>query len=148
MPSQEVDRLKGFATELLVFINGLSEGFANQYKGGFNPANEFLKVIPRIKTKREINSVISDLLEWTQDIKDENLTEINGMLAIKNLPTLSLMRNKKLKTFSSILSRGHIDKNEEYQLVESYMNDISNEEITSSDRELANKLLMEFEIEI
>jgi hypothetical protein len=91
-----------------------------------------------------MRQVVSDLLEWSQDLKGAPLDELDAKLNAKALPTLTLMRARANKQFADILVRGCIRDEEEYRILSGRISDVDSD-LTETDRALADRLLAEFE---
>jgi hypothetical protein len=131
---EELARLKAFCS---LVADGLLDSNDALAPGIF-------RAIDETTSMRGIRQVVSDLLEWSQDLKGAALDELNAKLNDKGLPTLTLMRVRANKQLADILVRGLIRDEDEYRLVSARRSDVDSD-LSESDRALADRLLAEFE---
>jgi hypothetical protein len=135
-PSLELDRLKRFSeivAQALPLVDAPSLAIRS----------ELLRAIAGTTTLRGARMLVSDLLEWTQDLTGPALAELDQSLAAFALPTLTLMRSREDKQFASILGRGTILTEDEYRLVNTRLGDTASA-LSDTDRLLGERLLALF----
>jgi hypothetical protein len=138
--SSEKLKLKGFCIELLKFINQ-TEPEEISY------INDMIKIAETINSKADINSMISDLLEMSEDFKGAKLDSLNEILRSKDLPTLTFMRAKKSRLVLSILNRGAIKTDDEFRLLNSFIDEAINNNSDPQVIESVNELLAAYEFD-
>ena len=114
--SSEKEQLKGFCVELLAFINETEPE-------EISFIIDMIKIAKVINSKADINSMVSDLLEMSQDFKGAKLASLNQILSSKKLPTLTFMRSKQSRLVLSILNRGVIKTDDEFRLLNCYLDE-------------------------
>jgi hypothetical protein len=133
--------------EELVRLQRFCEMVAGTLLAAAPPADpsraELLSVIANLKSRSAARTLVRDLLEWSQDIRDKDLVELDQRLGAQALPSLSLMRSREDGDFAGILQRGFVSTEGEYQLVNARLADTA-APITSADRALAESLLAAF----
>jgi hypothetical protein len=110
---------------------------------GASTHSELLRAITTISSVKAARTLVSDLLEWTQDLSGQDLVTLDQSLAAESLPTLTLMRSREHVRFTAILKRGRIDDDEEFQLVSARLADTASS-LSDSDRALADSLLADY----
>lgn len=134
--SLELERLKRFSE---IVVNALPlPGDA-----GVSARAELLDAIARTTSAKAARMLVSDLLEWTQDLAGDDLLSLDRALAAQTLPTLSLMRSRQDAEFGAILRRGTITTDDEYRMVHARLSDVASP-LSESDRMLGEKLLTEY----
>jgi hypothetical protein len=135
----EKEKIRNLSIEIIEAFDSISNS-PIQHK------NEMISSIERCNNLSQLKMALSDMLEWTRDIKGAELEEVNTILASKGLPSLSLIRNKEHKKLIDILSKSKISNDSEYNLVMAYLNDINNSFLSKGEKSTANKLLKDYEI--
>ena len=135
----EKEIIKNFSIEMIKAIDSFSEGLLPS-------KDEMISTVEKCKSLSQLRMVLSDMLEWTQDINGAELEEINTNLASMGLPTLSLMRDENYKKLIKIISKGKIGNDSEYNLIMTYLNDIDKSCLSENEISKANKLLFDYEI--
>ena len=134
--SLELERLKRFSE---IVVNALPlPGDA-----GVSARAELLDAITRTTSANAARMLVSDLLEWTQDLAGNDLLSLDQALAAQTLPTLSLMRSRQDADLAAVLRRGRITTDEEYRLVHARLADVAST-LSESDRLLGERLLNEY----
>jgi hypothetical protein len=134
--SLELERLKRFS-EIVVKALPLPG------EAGVSARAELLDAIERTTSAKAARALVSDLLEWTQDLAGNDLLSIDQALAAQTLPTLSLMRSRQDADLAAVLRRASITTDEEYRLVHARLADVASS-LPESDRALGEKLLADF----
>ena len=137
----EKEKIRKFSIELIKAIDSISKGLLQS-------KDEMISTIEKCNNLSQLRIVLSDMLEWTQDIKGAELDGINTNLASMGLPSLSLMRDKKYKKLMNILSKSKIICDSEYNLVIAYLNDVNNSCLSENEISKANKLMVDYELNI
>jgi len=136
--SSEKEKLKWFCVELLTFINQTEPE-------EISFISSMIKIAEKTNNKVGINSLVSDLLEMSEDFKGEKLDTLNEILQSKKLPTLTYMRAKKSRLVLSIISRGAIKTDDEFRLLNSFLDDAIGKNTDSKTIETIDALLFEYE---
>ena len=134
--SPELDRLKRFS-EIVASALPLAGDAGDTIR------SDLLHVIATVTSIKAARTLVSDLLEWTQDLAGNELLVLDRSLAAQALPTLSLMRTREDAHFIAVLQRGLIANEEEYNLVSSRLIDTASS-LSDADRTLADQLLADF----
>lgn len=135
---KELNRLKEFCVEVLEYINRTEREEIPFMK-------DMVKVVSSFNNKRDINSTVSEVIEMSQDYTGEKLELLNETLEAKNLPSLTLMRSKESRLVLSIIQRGAIKTDDEFRLLNSYLNETSTKKSNSVSIESVNSLLRAYE---
>ncbi|WP_163131043.1 hypothetical protein [Agarivorans sp. Alg241-V36] len=135
---KELNRLKEFCVEVLEYINRTEHEEIPFLK-------DMIKVVSSFKNKRDINSTVSEVIEMSQDYTGEKLELLNETLEAKNLPSLTFMRSKESRLVLSIVQRGAIKTDDEFRLLNSYLNETSTKKSSSVSIESVNSLLRAYE---
>lgn len=135
---KELNRLKEFCVEVLEYINRTEREEIPFMK-------DMVKVVSSFNNKRDINSTVSEVIEMSQDYTGEKLELLNETLEAKNLPSLTLMRSKESRLVLSIIQRGAIKTDDEFRLLNSYLNEASTKKSNSVSIESVNSLLRAYE---
>ena len=134
--SPELERLKRFCEIVATALPSSGEG-------GEQMRVELLRAIATVTSMKAARTIVSDLLEWTQDLAGNELFVLDQSLAAQTLPTLSLMRSREDAQLTAILQRGFIANEDEYRLLTSRLADTAGS-LLDADRALANQLLAAF----
>lgn len=134
----EKNKLKMFCVELLRFIQK-----AESKEIPF--INDMIKISEAINTKAAIDTVVSDLLEMSEDLNEGQIESLDDLLQSKELPTLTLLRAKKSGSVLAIVRRGIIETDDEFRLLNSFLNDATGNSVDSKVTESVNALLFEYE---
>ena len=134
----EKEILRDFSIEIAEAINALSDGSTQATK-------EVIPIVQKLNNLDKLRIVLSDLLEWSQDIEGTELHRLDQRLISKGLPSLTNMRDSQFRKLCQILYRGKIKDKSEYSFLLSYLNDTTNTALSDNDIDKANKLLMSFE---
>lgn len=105
--------------------------------------SELSQAITAITSVKAARTLVSDLLEWTQDLSGQDLVTLDQSLAVENLPTLTLMRTREDAGFTTILKRGRIADDDEFRLVNARLADTALS-LSDADRALADSLLADY----
>ena len=81
------------------------------------------------------------MLEWTQDVRGDQLTAIDDRVTHLGLPTLSRMRSAAHRRFAEILARGRIRTDDEAGFIEARLSDVGDTGPSTVDRDLAERLM-------
>lgn len=138
--SSEKEKLKGFCIELLRFIDQTEPE-------EISFINDMIKIAEIINTKADISSLVSDLLEMSEDFKGARLESLNEILRLKDLPTLTFMRAKKSSLVLSILNRGAIKTDDEFRLLNSFIGEAINNSSDPQTIESVNALLSAYDFD-
>ena len=134
----EKEILRDISIEIAEAINALSDGSTQATK-------EVIPIVQKLNNLDKLRIVLSDLLEWSQDIEGTELHRLDQRLISKGLPSLTNMRDSQFRKLCQILYRGKIKDKSEYSFLLSYLNDTTNTALSDNDIDKANKLLMSFE---
>jgi hypothetical protein len=134
--SAELVRLKRFCEIVAAALPSSGEA-------GEQMRVELLRAIATITSMKAARTIVSDLLEWTQDLAGNELFVLDQSLAAQALPTLSLMRSREDAQLAAILQSGFIASEDEYRLVSSRLADTAGP-LSDADRALANQLVAAF----
>jgi hypothetical protein len=134
--SLELDRLKRFSE---IVVNALP--LPNE--PGVAVRIQLLEAIGQTTSVKAARLLVSDLLEWTQDLAGDALLSLDRALAEQTLPTLSLMRSRQDADLAAVLRRGRISTDDEYRLVHSRLADVASV-LSDADRALGERLLADF----
>ena len=129
------ERLNGFVVRVLEFM---------RTNHGDPIFEQYLSAVNKPLSSRQMSMVISDLVEWMQDVSGEELSVLDGQLSEEGLPTLSLMRDRKDRVFGTILSQGNITSDDEYRIIAARLSDMG-KPLPESDRALANRIIEQYE---
>jgi hypothetical protein len=135
-PTSELERLKRFS-ETVVNALPLSDEVGTALR------SQLLLGIAEATSLRAVRTLVSDLLEWTQDLSRDDLSSLDRTLAAQSLPTLSLMRSREDKQLAGILQRGLVSNEDECRLVSARLADTAGG-LSESDRALAEQLVADF----
>ena len=135
---KELNRLKEFCVEVLEYINQTEREEIPFMK-------DMIKVVSSFKSKRDINSTVSEVIEMSQDYTGEKLDLLNETLEAKSLPSLTFMRSKESRLVLSIIQRGAIKTDDEFRLLSSFLNETSTKKTSSVSVETVNSLLLAYE---
>jgi hypothetical protein len=134
MPKVDLDRMKRFCEVLAQTLLASPDD---------PDRTELLNAIASARSMRQARMLVRDFLEWSQDIRGEQLSDLDGSLGAAGLPTLSLMRAKEDAALARILVRGRILTEEEFQLVNARVADTAST-LEPGDRRLAEHLVSAF----
>jgi ribosomal protein L29 len=134
----ELERLKRFALTVADFILGLAPespiaGLRSQVAGPLEAA----------RSLRGVREAARDMVEWAQDLTAEQLQALDAQLSAHGLPTLSLMRRARGREIARILTRGTIESEDEFRLLNGAVSD--SDGLLPEDRALAERLLGDFQ---
>jgi hypothetical protein len=97
------------------------------------------------KQLKGIRMAVGDFLEMTRDFTPQQVADADTAFAAAGAPLLSTMRAKIWRKVPKILARGKIRSEVEYYLVIERLNDMGPDGLEGPDRELADRLVAEFE---
>lgn len=94
---------------------------------------------------RQIEILLSDVADWARGLSKTQVAEIDQSLLEANLPTLSIMMDKSIRTVRRILRRGKIRSGDEFRLVSGLLADTTTQALTVEDRAIAENLLGDYQ---
>jgi hypothetical protein len=97
------------------------------------------------KFRSALREGVGDLVEMFQDLAGVSLAELDTYLTTQGAPSLTAMRLKRRSGVRRLLKRGSIVSDEEYRSVMSILNDVSDTNSMSPDREALERLVSEYE---
>lgn len=130
--------LKEFCIEVLTYINQTE-------REEIPFMNDFIRIVSSLKSKRDINNTVTEVLEMSQDYSDAKLESLDKILQSKNLPSLTFMRGKASRFVLSIIQRGIIETDDEFRQLNSYLDDSIGKNADSQTIEKINTLLFNYE---
>lgn len=128
----EIEQLRGFSLAVLESL-------------GVTFSQESLDPIRTTRSLRGLREAARDMVEMCQDLAADQVAALDLRLAGDRLPTLSQMRNRRYRNLLAILSRGRIQSDDEYRLVNSFASEIDSPDLSSDVRSRANVLLASYE---
>lgn len=136
--NKDLNQLKEFCIEVLQYINQTEPE-------EISFINDYIKIVTTLKSKTDINSTVSEIVEMSQDYKGSKLDALDEILRSKNLPPLTFMRAKKSRLILSIIDRGAIETDDEFRLLNSYLDDAVGKDTELKTIEAIDALLFEYE---
>jgi hypothetical protein len=133
--SKELTQLKAFCICVIDFLMG---------KHGLADRDGYVRAIDRTTSLRGIRTVVSDVLEWAQDVNGDSLAELDARLSASTLPTLTLMRARGDSRLAAILARGRVTSADEYRFIHALLADVESK-LPRGDRALAEGMLASFQ---
>jgi hypothetical protein len=130
--TEELEHLRGFALAVLDYL-------------GFALSNETLEPIRTAKSVRGLREAARDMVEMCEDLAADRVSALDARLANEGLPTLTQMRDRRYRTLLTILSRGHIESDDECRLVNGFVADMESARLSDDNRAMANALLLAYE---
>lgn len=131
-----VEQLKAFALQLVEHAEVGSRA------GSEGPFFQHIEaVLRRISSKRDIEVVVGDLLEWARSLAPTDVATVDSLLAGRDLPTLSRMLSVEDIRFRGIIARGKVRNDDEYRLLDARLGDMTPNGPTTLEREMAGRLL-------
>lgn len=141
--TQEMEFIRDWC---LVILDFLKEKDANFKEFAEITKNTFLNnsIVNNKKMLIGYRQGFRDINEMTQALSENNFQELNQILAKKFGKTILDFDTKKEKKISSIIKRRKISSDEEYELIENKVSELSQEEGKDKEIELMNKLLIDY----
>lgn len=87
---------------------------------------------------------LRDMNEMAKSLKSSEYQELNKILFEKYGKTLMDFDSKKDKKIESIIKKGKISSDEEYELIENKVSELSQEKDKVREIEMLNKLLIDY----
>ena len=128
----EREQLRGFALAVLDQV-------------GVSASQSALEPLRTTRSLRGLREAARDMVEMCEDLRIDQVEALDERLAWEGLPTLSLMRDSRHRSFLNVLSRGRIESDEEFRLINSYVSDVDSPHLSEEARAKANALLSEYE---
>ena len=94
-----------------------------------------------------VRQAAGDVVEWAQDLSDEQVSALDAQLRESNLPTLTAMREATYRQALHVLSRGAIRSDEEWRLLEGYLSNADSGVLSESERSVATEIIANYEQE-
>jgi len=136
--NKDLNILKEFCITVLTYINETE-------REQIPFMNDFIRIVSSLKSKRDINNTVSEVLEMSQDYSGAKLESLDKILQSKNLPSLTFMRVKASRLVLSIIQRGVIESDDEFRLLNSYLDDAIGKNADSHTIEQIDALLFNYE---
>jgi hypothetical protein len=130
--SDELEQLRGFS---LAVLDELGVSFSE----------EALEPIRTSRSLCGLREAARDLVEMREDLAGEQLAGLDARLARAGVPTLSLMRDRRYRSLLAALSRGRIESDDEFRLVNGFVSDVEPDHLSPEARAKANALLGVYE---
>lgn len=130
--TDEHEQLRGFS---LVVLDQLGSPFSE----------ESLAPIRTTKSLRGLREAARDMVEMCEDLAANQVAALDARLARDGLPTLSEMRDRRYRNLLTVLSRGRIESDDEFRLVNSFVSDVDSPHLSGPARAKANALLGAYE---
>ena len=102
--NDEIEQLRAFSLTVLEFL-------------GVTFSHESLEPIRTTRSSRGLREAARDMVEACQDPAADQVAALDLRLAGDGVPTLTQMRNRRYRSLLAILSRGLIQSDDEYRLV-------------------------------
>ena len=130
--TDEHEQLRGF---ILAVLDQVGASFSE----------EALEPIRSTRSLRGLREAARDMVEMCEDLNAEAVGALDHRLDREGLPTLSLMRDERYRGLVGILSRGRINSDDEFRLLNTYVLDVDSPHLSDAARAKANALLSEYE---
>jgi hypothetical protein len=127
----ERNQLRGFVLTVLDFVD-------------LPVSDSDLGPIRKCNDLRGLRVAAADMVEICQDLDAQQVEQLDLLLRENGYPTLSEMRNHDLRRLRKILSQNRIVNDDDWRFVESYLSDVDSEVLTDKDRDVANRILVEY----
>ena len=85
------------------------------------------------------------MVEMCEDLAADQVAALDARLAGDGLPTLSEMRDRRYRSLLTVLSRGRIESDDEFRLVNSFVSDVDSPHLSEPTRAKASRLLGAYE---
>jgi hypothetical protein len=85
------------------------------------------------------------MVEMCEDLAADRVSTLDARLTHDGLPTLTQMRDRRYRELLTILSRGHINSDDEFRLVNGFIADMESASLSADHRAKANALLLAYE---
>jgi hypothetical protein len=108
-------------------------------------AKSLRQVVENVSSQRSLSMIVSDLIDWSSDLKGSELEILDQKLRQRGCPALSVMRSKENRRFLEILARGKVRSEAELQLVTARLADVGPMGPSQREREKGNELLRAYE---
>ncbi|WCN09957.1 hypothetical protein [Marinomonas mediterranea] len=128
----EIEKLRGFVLTTLEYIK-------------LDMTEEALRPIQTTRSKKGLRMAANDMAETYEDLKEVQIAELDALLKKNDLPTISQMYNKKYRKFLSIISSASISSDNDFRLVSSFVGSVDNDLISSKERDIAERLMANYE---
>ena len=130
--TDEHEQLRGFS---LAVLDQLGVSFSE----------ESLEPIRSSRSLRGLREAARNMVEMCEDLAAEQAAALDARLARDGLPTLSQMRNRRYRRLLTVLSRGRIESDDEFRLVNGFVSDVDSPYLSDPARAKANALLGAYE---
>ena len=124
-------------------LRGFSLAVLDQVGTPFS--EEALEPIRTTSSLRGLREVARDMVEMCEGLSPDQVAALDARLAKNGLPTLSLMRDRRVRSLLAVLSRGRIQSDEEFRLVHGVASDVDSPHLSAVLRAKANALLGAYE---
>jgi len=124
-------------------LRGFSLAVLDQLRIPFSA--ESLEPIRTTRSLRGLREAARDMVEMCEDLAADQATALDARLSREGLPTLSQMRDRRYRSLLTVLSRGRIESDDEFRLVNSFVFDVDSPHLSGAARAKANALLGEYE---
>ena len=81
------------------------------------------------------------MVEMCEALAANQVAALDDRLARDGLPTLSQMRDRRYRSLLTVLSRGRIESDDEFRLVNGFVSDVDSPHLSGAARAKANALL-------
>jgi hypothetical protein len=90
---------------------------------------------------RGLREAVDDLMEATQDLKGDQLEELDSALQAAGAPTVTDLHRRRTRRVLEVLRAGEVASDQEYRLLAAVLSDVDSPMLSPSDRRLAETLL-------
>jgi hypothetical protein len=130
--TDEHEQLRGFSLTVLEQL-------------GVSFSEDSLAPIRTTRSLRGLREAAHDMVEMCEDLAADQVSALDARLARDGLPTLSEMRDRRYRSLLTVLSRGRIESDDEFRLVNSCVSDVESTHLSGSTRAKASELLGAYE---
>jgi hypothetical protein len=132
-PTASIDADQRFIRALAEFIDLLTPD-----------ASSLAASLSRPLNATQTRQCLHDLLEWTQDLPNDQVDQAEALLKARGAPSLRVTRARVWKRIPQILARGRIEDDSEYYLLIAVLGDTANALLTPEQRNQAETLVTIF----
>jgi hypothetical protein len=92
-----------------------------------------------------IRMAANDMVEWGSYLSKDQIDELDNKLEESGFPTLTAMKHRNYQQVLKILSRGVINSDKEYYLLNSYLTDVDCKELSTEEISNAEQIIAVYE---
>lgn len=128
----EQERLRAFILTVLEYVN------IPMFDSAVEP-------IRNCNLASGLRMAMNDTVELCEDLKPEQVVELDALLSAKQLPTLTQMTDRRYVEMKKILQRNRIRSDDEWRMIEGYMGALDTKCLSAEERDRAMRLLADYE---